>query len=439
MTTSFMRVFPLTQHTPIIHFQHDQAGATLRATELKPKLDVFLMQCALLSKGEALPAAHLLAERFKELAERMHPEWKPWLSGNAKAGHIALDYKAQVIATGENEAFVISSAPFSSGKDPQRVSQAQRTMKAKYIGATQYFADNQYLDKGEEIQQARLGLLAKQPVLLKIVCKHPSLLRLVDQHYKAFFAATNFGTRQTKGFGCFLPQGMTEDEILNGLRQNPNVTGIFQQKFGDGFEKALQRIAADYSLLKRGSSYKTYQKSRLWEYLCKKQQLRWEKRKIKQHIKAHAPNLFDKLKYDREKAPENRIDDCENASQYQYIRALLGLAEQFEFAKNDSSRLTVKVKDAHPNDEIQRFKSPIRYLVTGSHIYLITTRINPLLHTIIDTNGTQRAREFEFQMDQLPAAHNKFRLTVPQHFDVADFISQKAGYGPNLKTTPARS
>ena len=36
--------FTLKQHTPLIHFQHDQAGATLRATEVKPKLDQFLIE-----------------------------------------------------------------------------------------------------------------------------------------------------------------------------------------------------------------------------------------------------------------------------------------------------------------------------------------------------------------------------------------------------------
>ena len=36
--------FTLKQHTPLIHFQHDQAGATLRATEVKPKLDKFLRE-----------------------------------------------------------------------------------------------------------------------------------------------------------------------------------------------------------------------------------------------------------------------------------------------------------------------------------------------------------------------------------------------------------
>lgn len=33
----------LKQHTPLIHFQHDQYGATLRASEVKPKLDKFII------------------------------------------------------------------------------------------------------------------------------------------------------------------------------------------------------------------------------------------------------------------------------------------------------------------------------------------------------------------------------------------------------------
>ncbi len=34
----------LKQHTPLIHFQHDQEGATLRASEVKPKLDRFIIE-----------------------------------------------------------------------------------------------------------------------------------------------------------------------------------------------------------------------------------------------------------------------------------------------------------------------------------------------------------------------------------------------------------
>ena len=34
--------FKLKQHTPIIHFQPNDDGATLRASELKPKFDTYL-------------------------------------------------------------------------------------------------------------------------------------------------------------------------------------------------------------------------------------------------------------------------------------------------------------------------------------------------------------------------------------------------------------
>ena len=36
----------LKQHTPLIHFQHDEYGATLRASEVKPKLDKYIIQHA---------------------------------------------------------------------------------------------------------------------------------------------------------------------------------------------------------------------------------------------------------------------------------------------------------------------------------------------------------------------------------------------------------
>ena len=36
-------VFQLRQHTPMIHFQSSEAGVCLRATEVKPKFDRFLL------------------------------------------------------------------------------------------------------------------------------------------------------------------------------------------------------------------------------------------------------------------------------------------------------------------------------------------------------------------------------------------------------------
>ena len=41
--SKFKTTFRLKQHTPIIDFQNNQSGAILRATELKSKLDKFLL------------------------------------------------------------------------------------------------------------------------------------------------------------------------------------------------------------------------------------------------------------------------------------------------------------------------------------------------------------------------------------------------------------
>ena len=36
--------YELVQQTPMIHFQHNETGACIRASELKPKLDRFLIK-----------------------------------------------------------------------------------------------------------------------------------------------------------------------------------------------------------------------------------------------------------------------------------------------------------------------------------------------------------------------------------------------------------
>jgi len=59
----------LCQQTPLLHFQHQQAGATLRATEVKPKLDKFLIRQAFNNDFELYK--HLLQGYKGESQEKM--------------------------------------------------------------------------------------------------------------------------------------------------------------------------------------------------------------------------------------------------------------------------------------------------------------------------------------------------------------------------------
>ena len=72
----------LSQQTPLIHFQHQEPGACLRGSELKPKLDRFLLEQ--LGQGNALPqdAGYSIARE------------NGWLAGDGS--HPALKYKVRI-------------------------------------------------------------------------------------------------------------------------------------------------------------------------------------------------------------------------------------------------------------------------------------------------------------------------------------------------------
>lgn len=443
----FQIEYRLKQHTPIIHFQHDQAGATLRGTELKPKLDAWIMRKMLLGAGKGFFEDHLVRAEFLKVTKSEKPEWKGLLIGRGKAEHPALNYKVRIIAERENERFVISSMPNSNKNDPGIQSKSREVFSAEYLNGSQYFADNQFLSKGpEEFSNIRLGLKSKGKVSVRITCLIPQLLTTVRQELTSFFVNTSFGTRQTKGFGCFLPDRLNDNQIVSLLNQDPRVTGIFRKRIHAGFREKLQIISRDYGELKRGTSFGTYRKSKLWKYLCSEDDIRWEKRKIKTFLQHNHSAIFSSLKYDHKRASFNRIDDCDSDGEkhYQYIRALLGLAEQFEFGTRGKDKVVVRVKDSLAGSKnerirklaIKRFKSPIRFITTEQSIYLITTKIDPLLHTYIDNKtGLPVARNFDFIVDG-PKSENTFPLTVPQKFDLVDFVEQMANYGNNLKLDP---
>ncbi len=448
--------FTLKQHTPLIHFQHDQAGATLRATEVKPKLDQFIIEKLLKEqnirfdyyepqedgKQKFITAREVFGRYAEKPKNEEQKKWASWLVGKRKNEHVALDYKMVIIAPVTHDEYVFSSLPASRNKDTERIANIHKNLSAEYINNTQHFADNEYIDKPDQHVSIRKGVMHEK-ISIRIICLNQDLLRMIEITYKSFFISTNFGTRQSKGFGCFLPQGIKDTEIIEMIGGIPSITGIFQKTSKSSFELKLQEINKMYSLLKRGQTYGGYQKSKLWEYECSNANFRWEKRKIKTHLKENDPNLFSQLKYDQN-SNNHRIDDCLRATEsfkYKYIRALMGLAEQYEFALDlpGNKKIKVSIKDTLKEDPktkgyaIDRFKSPIQFVITDSSIFLITHEIPELLYYWIDDHGNTANRNYRFTIDKM--ANNKsFTLDVPDHFDLVDFIEKKSSFGKNLKT-----
>lgn len=442
--TMYKATISLQQHTPIIHFQHDQEGATLRATEVKPKLDRFIFQ------------------RFKSLfpeernlytaLEVFNPETK---SNSA--------YKLQVVNPFEPQKILIASYLKSDYK------RLLETHEIPFLHGMPYFAQESEITKlfaedGEEtdrrgrtrkkykLVKERLGEVTKwgmmnkaeDPIELNFFSWNTSVIKIIKLIAPYFFAYENFGTRQSKGFGCF--------SVVNpstSLSYKQLIKAVYPIRYWTEFDelpnsqirrlqKILEEIHSDYKLVKSGKSQKEggdYKKSLLFLYgLQGKNPIRWEKRKIKQDINA---NPFDQHGRTIELMSENHNEPIFNEHgdqswsdptlyQYEYIRAILGLSEQLEFQTKSSrnpskagpDKYIVQIKS---NDGIDRFKSPITFKVHNRSIYLLAEEPNP------DILG----KTFEFYLKlklnnklSKQRSHERpmFPLQTPSSFSMAAFL-----------------
>lgn len=106
----------LQQHTPLIHFQHYQDGATLRASEVKPRLDKFLIGNDAFNKWKQylVGALHLSDKQMKMEAktEDEIKRIKEYVGKREKTleqkfndGFRGLDYKLTILPSSEKVSY----------------------------------------------------------------------------------------------------------------------------------------------------------------------------------------------------------------------------------------------------------------------------------------------------------------------------------------------
>ena len=218
--SKFKTTFTLKQHTPIIHFQSGQHGATLRATELKPKFDKFLKKYAFDGK---IPDEFLIPQQEN-----------------------ALDYKVKISTIGEIE----------------------KNLPNNFL----YFANNAIKDNNEKTY-----MLKAQSIKVEFFSFKTKLLEIIKEYFEEFMLVTNFGARATKGYGSFCKSTKETQKILKKYYpiifkiQNPNI------------QRWEEKVDTIHKLLKAGINFRSYHKSLLFQYMCTKN-LRWEKRKIKEEF-----------------------------------------------------------------------------------------------------------------------------------------------------------
>lgn len=207
--------YSLIPQTPIIHFQHAEHGSTLRATEVKPKFDKFLLKKAE-EDGIALGEKYFIPNTKNQ----------------------SFDYKLRLVEKKRLETYNVG----------------RNTDYDIYYG-------NQGLEDRSKEKKAVMS-----EVLMTVMCADKDLRALIDKYVGEFFIVTNFGSMSGKGFGSFLVEDkkFSESDIAKALKK---ATGSYNCYAFNGGENPFKRIKVIYTIMKSGMSVPEFHDSALFNYL----------------------------------------------------------------------------------------------------------------------------------------------------------------------------
>lgn len=298
----------LKQHTPLIHFQHNQEGATLRASEVKPKLDKYIIR------------------KLKESGEYNDGVQKGWIK--TKNGKEWLDYKMRIDDSPENVYSYKTNDKrlyTSINKDNDK----KHNKSILYVTAGQLLKDynpktqslvikegnNEYIAKRRDsdsrviyaltsypcffanidtditdMNEYRKITFAKNCFKMTILVKNNSLHKILNngETLSSFFMNHNFGTRQSKGFGSFF---IDEDDPLYVAPQADysfNVSTASDEKgfkmLFDHIDLFIRSIRSGINIKDRNNNTWFYFKSLAFMYCKDVLHAEWDKRRVKKEF-----------------------------------------------------------------------------------------------------------------------------------------------------------
>lgn len=347
----------LEAQSPMIHFQNRQPGATIRATEVKPKLDRFILRGLQKTTG-------------KDIRE---------LRGDSEYGgiftdkdHEALNYRMQLDASGQ---------PYSIVN----------------VGDTRAHEYDIFYGNTAEMRRAHKELrgIFSNPKLT-ILCFNEKLRSLIEKYIGEFFLVTNFGTMQGKGFGSFAPAGLLpaggqldtgiQEEIARYLKEATGSARCYCMRFGvvpsgqqeknDYCNRIFGEIKSFYSIMKSGQNFKGYSRSYIYQYM---------------HVRGtdNRNNAGD-VSIDNEKAwmkqngiapalakPENERRTERQDENPRYVRALLGTAGAVTYLKDledKNKKTTILIEDKKEN-KLERVPSPIFFKIVGNVVFITAREV----------------------------------------------------------------
>lgn len=348
----WQKEYKLVQHTPLIHFQHSEPHACLRATEVKPKLDRFLIEQ--LEKDD----------RFGD------GRWKKWFVGDGSQQ--SFDYMMRITPNSEQVERTHSIERAIARAEHRPPNASLHEIHKNYFGN---------MASGNNIQDTiretfKESLFYKDGLTLTIRCFIPELLTLIDEHIRGFFMMHNFGTRQRKGFGSFTVDIRTEPNAPKGFdlvgKYCPNAyyCKLNDNVSADALLDAVWVISAFLrSGFNRGEG--NYVRGFVFRYFQReKNPLANDKAFVKQKVLRNVYN---------EATRGEHLHPYGNNVRYRYVRGLLGTNENSRFCRaprgeTREDRIVHNIY-IHSAEGVERFPSPLLFKPIGKFVFILPQKM----------------------------------------------------------------
>ena len=348
----WQKEYKLVQHTPLIHFQHSEPHACLRATEVKPKLDRFLIEQ--LEKDD----------RFGD------GRWKNWFVGDGSQQ--SFDYMMRITPNSEQVERTQSIERAIARAEHRPPNASFHEIHKNYFGN---------MASGNNIQDTiretfKESLFYKDGLTLTIRCFIPELLTLIDEHIRGFFMMHNFGTRQRKGFGSFTVDISTKPNEPKGFdlvgKYCPNAyyCKLDNDVNADALLDAVWVISAFLrSGFNRGEG--NYVRGFVFRYFQReKNPLANDKAFVKQQV---LHNVYN------EATRGEHLHPYGNNVRYRYVRGLLGTNENSRFCRDPRGETredrTVHNIYIHSAEGVERFPSPLLFKPIGKFVFILPQKM----------------------------------------------------------------
>ena len=249
----------LKQHTPLIHFQHGEEGATLRASEVKPKLDKYIIEQ--IGQGP-----------YEEVKNNVKRDYKDWFID--KKNIYALKYKMSIDP---------GSIP-NNLQRPDIEGYFGYNKKQKPNPAPMFFGNMKNKNEPKETFLKK-GFSISNNLSLTIICQSEELFGAITKYIYNFFIETNFGTKQSKGYGSFSIDSKEWKTYLSskGITWKSSIQHPYFTTKGD-HKTLFTEMEWFYKAIRSGINdcfgEKFYMKSLMFAYAKTKGE-QWEKKTIK--------------------------------------------------------------------------------------------------------------------------------------------------------------